>query len=405
MDFGELRTFLRQHLLEHVMPFWTKHAVDWRNGGLFTCIADDGAVECRHKYVWSNARALYTFSALVNRIEDREEWRRVADGLYAFLRRCGRDEAGRWVFLVDEQGAVLAGERSIVVDAFAIFGLVEYFRLTGNEEALELARETALNCRQRLARPFSYKTAPYPTPAGMKAHREYMQFSLAFAELGHELNDDDMLEAGLERGRQVLDCFYRRERQVLLEYVYMDGTERDAPEGRVMVPGHALESLWFQVHNFARVGDAERARQAARAMRCGFEKGWDPEYGGLLLGIDVDGKEPPYWKNATKKLWWPFTEALPGALMAYEQLGEEWCLEWYWRCHEWALAHFPDWQHGEWTQRLDRRGRKTDEVVALPVKDPFHLPRGLIVAIQTLERLATKSGDERPTEGSNRAQK
>jgi len=53
----------------------------------------------------------------------------------------------------------------------------------------------------------------------------------------------------------------------------------------------------------------------------------------------------------------------------------------------WAFAHFPDIQHGEWTQKLDRQGNKINDVIALPVKDPYHLPRGLIIAIETLEKL------------------
>jgi N-acylglucosamine 2-epimerase len=87
-------------------------------------------------------------------------------------------------------------------------------------------------------------------------------------------------------------------------------------------------------------------------------------------------------------------------LLAYEQLHEDWCLEWYWQVHDWAFTHFPDREHGEWTQRLDRRGNKIDEVIALPVKDPFHLPRALIVAIQTLERLTQSVSDVKP--GSRR---
>jgi N-acylglucosamine 2-epimerase len=50
------------------------------------------------------------------------------------------------------------------------------------------------------------------------------------------------------------------------------------------------------------------------------------------------------------------------------------------------FRHSPVWEHGEWTQRLDRRGRKVDTVVALPVKDSFHLQRALILAIESLRR-------------------
>jgi len=58
-----------------------------------------------------------------------------------------------------------------------------------------------------------------------------------------------------------------------------------------------------------------------------------------------------------------------------------------------GLGTFPDKEHGEWTQRLDRRGTRLTEVIALPVKDPFHLPRALIVAIQTLQRLTQSVSD------------
>jgi N-acylglucosamine 2-epimerase len=388
MTFSQLRAFLHDHLVNDIMPFWMRFAIDWDEGGLFSCIEDDGVIVSRDKYMWSNARALWTFSALCNRVEDREDWRRAAKNQFDFVSRCGRNEQGYWVFLVDEKGRMVEDANSIVTDAFGIFGMLEYYRLTGDDAALTIARETADACLARLEEPGTYKTAPYPTPPGMKAQREAMQFSLAFCELGHALDEAEWLELGLSYARDVVDHFYRADRDVLLEYMNFDNTIADSPAGRAMVPGHGIESLWFQIHNFTRVGEDDYARRAAAAMRCCFEKGWDQEYGGLFLGIDAEGIEPPYWKHADKKLWWPHTEALPGALMAYEQLGEEWCLDWYWRIHKWTFSNFPNPRCGEWSQRLDRTGNPVTDVIALPVKDPFHLPRGLITCMETLDRLS-----------------
>ena len=177
----------------------------------------------------------------------------------------------------NERGTrIVEGANSIVADAFAIYGLVEYYRMTADDEALDLARDTALASLARLAHPGTYGTAPYPTPAGMKPQREAMQFSLMLCELGHELGNQAILEAGLNYGRDVLDHFWQPDRQVLLEYIRLDNSAWDTPAGRTMVPGHAIESLWFQIHNFSRLGDRARARQAARAMRPCYEKGWDP---------------------------------------------------------------------------------------------------------------------------------
>jgi len=120
-------------------------------------------------------------------------------------------------------------------------------------------------------------------------------------------------------------------------------------------------------------------------MRWHLEKGWDKDYGGIFLGIDAEG-HPPFMPNSDRKLWWPHTEALYALLLAHRLTGERWCEEWYDRVHEWSFHHFAMPDVGEWRQRLDRKGNPITDVVALPVKDPFHLPRALILAIQLLGR-------------------
>ena len=70
------------------------------------------------------------------------------------------------------------------------------------------------------------------------------------------------------------------------------------------------------------------------------------------------------------------TEALVATAYAHVHTGEPWCLEWHERIREWAFAHYPV-PTGEWRQWLDREGQPTTSA-ALPVKDPFHLPRALI---------------------------
>ena len=429
MDLEDLRSFLSDHLNQQVVPFWLEHGVDWEHGGIYTFMRDDGTLVKRDKSIISNTRALWSFSALACRSEDADQLRQAADGIYGFLMANGRDEKGYWNFLVDEEGHTLIGEQSIITDAFALYALVEYYRLSGKQEALDAARQTYHSCWERLSRPGTYKTVLYPTPKGMKAHREAMQFSLMFFELGRELGDEEILERALAFSDDILNNFYRKDRRVLLEYIGLDNEARDTPEGRVMVPGHAIESLWFQIHirSSRELDDPAAARRAAEAMRFCIEKGWDPDFGGIFLGIDADGKYPPYWHFADTKRWWVLCEALCGVLLAYEQIREDWCLQWYWKIHDWTFSHFPDREHGEWIQNLDREGRpllqskvspstvppgKVPESTPDPdssagvkelasqsgaseqwinydlyIKDPFHLPRALIVATQTFDRL------------------
>jgi N-acylglucosamine 2-epimerase len=149
------------------------------------------------------------------------------------------------------------------------------------------------------------------------------------------------------------------------------------------MPGHAIESMWFLLRWARRTNRQDVTVRAAEVIRWHLEAGWDPQYGGIFLGIDAAGNTP-FLANAEKKVWWPHTEALYALLLAHKLTGEAWCWEWYQRVHEWSFAHFNDAPSGEWRQRLDRAGNSISELIALPVKDPFHLPRAVILTLELL---------------------
>jgi len=387
--FPDLLAIYRAELLERTVPFWLDHAIDREYGGILTCIGDDGQILSADKYMWSQLRAVWTFSALYNRIEPRPEWLDVARGIFEFAAEHGRDEEGRWVFAVDREGNVREGATSIYADGFAIYGFTEFARATGDARAIDLALATYENVRARLARPGSYATAPYAIPPGAKAHAVAMIFALAFHELGLLLSDDAILAAGHALAEEVMTAFLRPEQHLLYEYVTLDNQLMDTPQGRAIVPGHAIEAMWFMIHIYQHWGDDARIRQALDAIRWHVELGWDEAYGGILLARDAAGGEP-WWPFAESKLWWPHTEALYALLLAYQLSGETWALDWFERVHNYAFTHFPVPGYGEWTQKLDRQGRPFTQTVALPVKDPFHLPRALIQCVGVLSDLSER---------------
>jgi len=386
MPLADLREFLTSHLLESVVPFWLRHAID-PDGGINTCIRDDGVVVSRDKYLWSQLRAIWTFSALYNRIERKQQYLDIAQQIAAFAARHGRDDQGRWVFAVTAEGRPHTGHTSVYTDGFAILGYSELFRATGDKAALAVALETSQNVQRRLGSGVPPAVAPYEIPPGMKTHGVSMMFSLAFHELAKDTGDATIAAAALHHANEVMDAFLKPDRKALVEYVRLDGSFDNSPPGRAVVPGHAIESMWFQLHQFEHLGLRDRSLQAIEAIRWHMERGWDKQHGGLLLSVDLDSVEPPYWKFADTKLWWPQTEALYALLLAHSISGESWCMEWYWKMHEIAFKHYPVPQHGEWRQRLDRAFQPLNQIVALPVKDPFHLPRALILCIEVLQKM------------------
>ena len=383
VDRARLYKQYRELLADGIVPFWMTHGVDAELGGVLSCMQEDGAPINDEKYTWSQARFVWTCSALYNRFEPRREFLERARGTIEFILRHARDRNGRFAYRLTREGRTLDGPISIYSDCFVVYGLSEFYRATGDQALLDIARETFARIRQRVDEPDFFETAPYRLPPNRRVHGVPMILTEVANELAQTTGEPDIERAADDYARRVMNHFVRPKRKLLLEYLSRDYAELAPNEGTFIMPGHAIESMWFIMHWARRRGDGETVHRAADVMRWHLEAGWDPKWGGILLGIDADGGEP-FLPNSDKKIWWPHTEALYGLLLAHELTGEPWCVQWYQRVHEWSFAHFPMAGLGEWRQRLDRQGRPMTELVALPVKDPFHLPRAVLLILQLL---------------------
>ena len=128
------------------------------------------------------------------------------------------------------------------------------------------------------------------------------------------------------------------------------------------------------------------------------ELGWDPEHGGLLRYTDSRGPTRPTGTHSgtpyeelvlntwSTKLWWVHSEAAATTAIAAHQYGHPGADQWFQRIWEYTVGTFPGGEAGaEWIQIRDRTGAPMDQVVALPVKDPFHIIRNLMQLIELEE--------------------
>lgn len=391
LSFSNLLKFYENHLTKDIMPFWTTHCMDWEHGGINNIVDDDGTVQSTDKVLWSQGRTLWTFSALYNDFDQDPEWLRYADCMAELVMNHGRMADGSWAFRLSRDGSVLEGPKSIYVDAFMIMGFTEYARATGKQEPIELAIQTYKRTSPLLDDHTSFSTEPHPIPENLQSHGPYMIFALMYHELGLLTGDQEILGRGLELAEIVMTQHVKPEHELLFELVKPGGELADTDAGNTFLAGHAIESMWFMERIYRHYGRQERIALAMECMRWHLEKGWDEEFGGLFLACHRKGGAPR-WHAPDCKCWWPHTEALYGLLRAYEVTGESWCMDWYWRVHDYAFAHFPLGPGAEWRHYLDREGNPIPCALKnLPVKDPFHLPRALIYSIETLRRLANGS--------------
>ena len=365
-------------LNNEVMPFWLKYSGD-ASGAINNCLTEDGKVLSRDRYIWSQGRALWTYSALYNRVEKKPEYLERATGLFNYLCKTGRGADGKWNYLFDGDGNQLEGDTSIYVDGFVMNGMTEYYVATGNETAKQIALETFENTWDRLQRPGSYKVAPYVIPEGMKTHGVNMIYAFFYNALGKATGRQDILDIATDLATEVLNKFYVAEKDAILEFVNVDGSFSDTPQGRACVPGHAIECMWFLITMFEERGDKENIQKCIQIIRRHIDLAWDEAKGGLHLALDIDGKEPIFWGKPTYKPWWVQVETLVATAYAYKHTGDTWFMDVHKKVNEFAFSHYPSGS-GDWYNWLDDDGN-VGESAALPVKDPFHLPRGLIYLI------------------------
>jgi N-acylglucosamine 2-epimerase len=139
------------------------------------------------------------------------------------------------------------------------------------------------------------------------------------------------------------------------------------------------------------------ARRAVETIQASVAVGWDEVHGGLLRFVDREGGAPKgaptggrYEALVTDtwdlKLWWPHSEALYATLLAWSLNGDPELVASYEKFHRYTFGTFPNQNRhvGEWIQIRDRQGRPVERVVALPVKDPYHILRNMMLIVELL---------------------
>ena len=130
-----------QDVLENnILPFWLEKMQDNENGGFYGRIDGSGVLHPdAEKGAILNARILWTFSAAY-RVLEKEELLKAATRAKDYLVDHFIDpEYGGVYWSVDYKGEPLDTKKQFYAIAFAIYGLSEYARATGNREALEYA--------------------------------------------------------------------------------------------------------------------------------------------------------------------------------------------------------------------------------------------------------------------------
>ncbi len=408
---------LRQHLFDDVLAWWLTRGPDDQYGGVFTCWDNRGVrLLSTDKYTWSQGRWLWLLAAAADAVRRGS----APDGSAVTVERCLTEARSTARFLrsgvvqpdhstayvTDRAGTAFEPSpgsglsTSVFADCFVALGFARLAQVECDEELGALAELILLSAGARIG-DGTARTEPYPV------HPAFASFALPMIQLGtatevyRATSSDASAQVAAGAVRALVDRFRGGDNGAdLYEQPPLRDGVADSLLARHRAPGHALECLWFLVHAIDVVPAAARALQDAalgpewicESARRSLTLGWDDEHGGLLRYVDVDGGPPrgrllddPYERLVTEtwdtKLWWPHAEALyTTALLSAKYMDSE-LSRWYERLLRYTFSVFPAGPGQEWIQIRDRTGAPLDRTVALPVKDPFHIARALLLLI------------------------
>ena len=371
-----LRTEIREHMEQKILPFWEKMR-DEASGGFYGYRGEDLKLNpLADKGCILNSRILWTFStaALVMK---QEEIRRCAEQAYRFMDRFEDRENGGVYWSVIYDGAPADTTKHTYCQAFAVYGLAAYYRLTGDREALEKARALfrviETKCRdeggylEALKADFTPESNEKLSENGVMASRTMntlLHVMEAYAELYRVWPDQTLREAGRSALKQCLEQVYNPSAHRM--EVFFDASFH--PLLDMQSYGHDIEGSWL-------IWDAAEAfldpdeREPWRAMCLDLlQSATDRGFTDHGLHYETVGGEVN-----TNRAWWPQAEAMLGFEFGWRMTKDPVWLErikiqWQY-IRQVIVDPRPD---GEWFNELREDGTSLGKPMAEEWKCPYH---------------------------------
>lgn len=138
-----LKEFAENQLVNNILPFWTRYTIDNANGGYFGRINENNIVDITaDKGLILNSRILWTFSATSLFYKNRE-YKALADRAYQYITKYFYDfENKGFYWKLNYKGEPIETKKQIYAQAFVIYALSEYYKLTNEQQSIDLAIET-----------------------------------------------------------------------------------------------------------------------------------------------------------------------------------------------------------------------------------------------------------------------
>ena len=419
----QMKHEMQDVLQQNILPFWMNRMTDHENGGFYGRIDGLGQLHPQtEKGAILNARILWAFSAAYRVLQNNDYLETATRAKDYLIDHFIDKEYGGVYWSVDYHGQPLDTKKQFYAIGFAIYGLTEYTRATGDREALDYALQL-YDCIEEHAFDDEYNgyieactrewneiadmrlselDANYPKSQNTHLHIiepytnllrclkeirsaescNYVPVLGAVLPIGVTIPEDTI--AGVEASlRNLIDIF--TDRILNPETHHLDlFFEMDWKRGTDQIEsyGHDIECSWL-LHEAALVlGDQKVLRKVEQVV---LEVAKASEKGLRLDGSMIHEANLTTGHVDDDLHWWVQAENVVGWMNIYQYFGDASALEKASRCWQYIKDNLIDWEGGEWywSRHADGTLNKADDKAGF-WKCPYHNSR---MCLEVMERV------------------
>ena len=389
-----LKSEVKEELVTNILPFWMTTMTDPVNGGFYGRIDGSNHVcDDADKGCVLNARILWTFSSAF-RIMKSPDYLKTAERSKDYLLNHFFDPGyGGVYWLLDHKGNMKDGKKQIYAQAFAIYGLTEYYRITKDQACLDKAIDLF-----RLIEKYSFdiklngyfeafsrewgaiddlrlSTKDANEKKTMNTHLHVLE---AYTNL-FRVWPDDLLKIQL---RNLIEVFADKivNNQTFNLKMFFDEEWNDKTD--LVSYGHNIESSWL-IYEAALVLDdkniTKRVKDICIRIADVSKEGIMPDGSMIYERFFSTGK------TDSDRHWWVQAETVVGFLNAYAMTENEEYLEISLKTWKFISENLIDKNNGEWFWSVDNNLKPNlKEDKAGFWKCPYHDSR---MCLEIIERI------------------
>lgn len=391
----DLRQRIEAELRGNILPFWIAHTPDEEHGGFYGALTNDLVVHNdAPRLAVLTARILWTYSTAY-RLYHAEAYLTMARRAYDYLTQKFWDhEYGGVYWTLDQHGCPLNDRKHIYAQAFAIYGLAEFYRAAGEPHSLALAQrlfdliETHsfdpiyggnVECRARTWGALDDMRLSNREINSRKSMNTLLHLMEAYTNLLRVWPDEE-LQA---KQRGLIEIFLQHiiDSQTHHFKLFFDDAWHSLDDH--LSPGHDIEGSWLLAEAAEVLGDEDllaRAQAVAVQMADAVIPYLDDD-GAIVYEATLRGIE------SYDKHWWVQAEGMVGFYNAFQLTGRADFAQIADRLWQLIETRFVDRVHGDWFKVLDRNGVPVlPHYKAGPWECPYHHARACFEMLTRLPK-------------------